>query len=267
MLSGRHYIYGIQTLLLEAGCHVSILRFKLVRRSFKAWGRREGPSDSRPKIPITVAILRKIRPFFFFNTHFDRVIWAMACLAVYGLLRCGEITPDAFDHLRYPTYNDWSIDNRTIGRFRLGTSKTDVFFQGTFVYVAANGSDTCPLFAMHSMISRAPFTWASRSPLFSLDGYTPVSRNVFLKTFGDRAQFSIPLSSFSGHSFRRGGAQSLYDAGTPLDIIRDIGRWKSDIVMRRYYGYSVDKLINLSSNMSKGLARRLLDFHLLKQPI
>ena len=32
MLSGRHYLYGIQTLLLEAGCHVSIFRFKLVRR-------------------------------------------------------------------------------------------------------------------------------------------------------------------------------------------------------------------------------------------
>lgn len=267
MLSGRHYLYGIQTLLLEAGCHVSILRFKLVRRALKAWGRREGPSETPLKLPITVSVLRSILRYFNLHTHSDRVIWAMACLAVYGLLRCGEVTPDAFDHLRYPIYSDWSYDaNDFIGRFRLGSSKTDVFFQGTYVYVAANHTPTCPMMAMRTMFSLAPFKWLPETPLFSFDGLKPVSRSVFLNTFRNRAQSVISSSSFSGHSFRRGGAQSLYDAGTDLKIIRDMGRWKSDIVMRRYYGYSIEQLCTLSLNVSRGQPRQLLDFHLLKAP-
>jgi hypothetical protein len=212
MLSGRHYLYGIQTLLLEAGCHVSILRSKLVRRALKAWGRREGPSETRPKVPITVSMLQTIRPCFNFLSHHDRVIWAMACLAVYGLLRCGEITTDAFDHLRYPTFADWTYDaNGLIGRFRLGSSKTDVFFQGTYVYVAANGTMTCPMAAMRSMISLAPFKWSSTCmPLFSFDGFQPISRGVFLNAFRNHTKHALDPSSFSGHSFRRGGAQSFF---------------------------------------------------------
>jgi hypothetical protein len=267
MLSGRHYLYGIQTLLLEAGCHVSILRLKLVRRALKAWGRREGPSDTRPKVPITVSVLSSIRRFFNLSSHDDRVIWAMACLAVYGLLRCGEVTLDAFDKLRYPIYSDWSYDAKGfIGRFRLGSSKTDVFFQGTYIYIAANNSPTCPMAAMRHMFSLAPFKWLPGTPLFSFDGIKPITRNVFLNNFRTRAQSVIDTTSFSGHSFRRGGAQSLYDAGTPLEVIRDIGRWKSDIIMRRYYGYSVEQLSNISLNVSKGFTRQLLDFHLLKAP-
>jgi integrase len=120
--------------------------------------------------------------------------------------------------------------------------------------------------AMKRMFSQAPFKWLTNSPLFSCDGIKPISRNIFLNTFRNRAQSVVAPTSFSGHSFRRGGAQSLYDAGTPLDVIRDIGRWKSDIVMRRYYGYSVEQLSNLSLNVSRGRTRHLLDFHLLKAP-
>jgi integrase len=120
--------------------------------------------------------------------------------------------------------------------------------------------------AMRNMISLAPFKWLSNSPLFTFDGFHPVSRAVFLNAFRKHAISVVAPSSFSGHSFRRGGAQSLYDAGTPLDIIRDMGRWKSDIVMRRYYGYSVEQLSNLSANVAKGPSRKLLDFHLLRAP-
>ncbi len=268
MLSGRHYLYGIQTLLLEAGCHVSIFRFKLVRRALKAWGRREGPTVTRPKAPLTIASLRSMADNFDFFVHRDRVLWAMACLAIYGLLRCGEMTVDSFDHQRYPVFSDWSLyEQGTVGRFRLGSSKTDVFFQGTFIYVAVNSSITCPVSSMMSMITKAPFKWTSNSPLFTFDGIRPISRHSFLSSFASKFPPSLKPLSFSGHSFRKGGAQSLYDAGVPLEMIRDIGRWKSDIVMRRYYGYTVEQLGSLSVAVSSGIHRRVLDTHLLRAPV
>lgn len=264
MSTGKHYLFGIQSLLLEAGHHVPILRFKQVRRALKAWGKREGPSTTRPKLPITTSLLRSAAPSFSKHNHHDRVIWAMVTLGVYGLLRCGELVSDAFDPSHFPRFRHWSLlEGGTIGRFHLALSKSDVFSHGTYVYVAANFSDTCPVTAVQAMVLLAPFKWYPESPLFTFDGIHPLSRSIFLsnvrKLFGP---ITSPLD-ISGHSFRRGGAQSLYDAGVPIQTIRNIGRWKSDIVMQRYYGLSTDKLRSISSAAASSFPSRILNFHLL----
>lgn len=267
MTTGRHYLFGIQSLLVEAGHHVPILRFKLVRRALKAWGKREGPTTTHSKLPVTVAVLRASVSSFSKRHHEDRVIWAMATLGVYGLLRCGEMTVDSFEPSRYPRFSDWSLhEHGTVGRFRLPTSKSDVLHQGTYIYVGVNASETCPVTAMRSMILLAPFMWTTASPLFSFNGIHPVTRSAFLKKVRNHFNATLPSSTVSGHSFRRGGAQSLYDAGVPLETIRDIGRWKSDLVMRRYYGFSVEKLRSISASAATAAPSRLLNFHLLRAP-
>lgn len=267
MATGKHYLYGIQSLLLEAGHHVPILRFKQVRRALKAWGRREGPIVSNPKLPVTVALLRSAALHFLPRDHADRVIWAMMTLGVYGLLRCGELTQDLFDATRYPRYSDWSLHEAgTIGRYYLSLSKTDVTFQGTHIYVSANSSPTCPVTSMQAMILLAPFNWSTSSPLFSLDGIRPISRTMFLSRVRKILSSVASPSDISGHSFRRGGAQSLYDAGLPLDTIRDMGRWKSDLVMRRYYGFSASKLHSISTQLATTSSSRLLNFHTSRGP-
>ena len=88
-----------------------------------------------------------------------------------------------------------------------------------------------------------------------------------MSSFASKFPPSLKPLSFSGHSFRKGGAQSLYDAGVPLEMIRDIGRWKSDIVMRRYYGYTVEQLGSLSVAVSSGMHRRVLATNLLRAPV
>lgn len=42
--------------------------------------------------------------------------------------------------------------------------------------------------------------------------------------------YDVEASSFSSHSLRRGGAQFLRDRGVPRDVIKVLGRWKSDAV-------------------------------------
>jgi len=39
---------------------------------------------------------------------------------------------------------------------------------------------------------------------------------------------------FSGHSFRAGHASDLFDAQVPLYVIKTVGRWRSDTVLRYY---------------------------------
>ena len=45
-----------------------------------------------------------------------------------------------------------------------------------------------------------------------------------------------------GHSFRQGGAQSLFDAGISVEDINIFGRWKSD-AFRLYIQMSIDRIV------------------------
>ena len=42
------------------------------------------------------------------------------------------------------------------------------------------------------------------------------------------SRLNLPAHRYNGHSFRKGGAQSLADAQVHRDIIQAMGRWSSD---------------------------------------
>lgn len=116
------------------------------------------------------------------------------------------------------------------------------------------------------MTSYAPFHLSPQSPLFTLDGRNPIDRDLFLncvKALLTKAGYDS--TKFSGHSFRRGGAQSAYDAGLPIDDLQVIGRWKSLDVARRYFGFTLDKLRSLSTAMASSRVSRPLKFESLSR--
>jgi len=114
---------------------------------------------------------------------------------------------------------------------------------------------------MQKMLAKLPSPPSPTSPLFSLDGHKPVTRQWFLKrTKSLLSKAGYKPESFSGHSFRRGGAQTAFDSGLPPDEIQRIGRWKSPEVARRYFGFTFHKLHALSANMAKVDPSRPLRF-------
>ena len=114
---------------------------------------------------------------------------------------------------------------------------------------------------MKKLLKKLPFPLSPTSPLFSLDGYKPVTRQWFLKhTKSLLSKVGYKPESFSGHSFRRGGAQTAFDSGLPLEEIQRIGRWKSPDVARRYFSFTFHKLHALSADMAKVDPSRPLRF-------
>ncbi len=108
----------------------------------------------------------------------------------------------------------------------------------TRVYLAQRSDALCPVRAW--LAYELSLTPASRAdsdlPAFQLHpaGGAPVSIPAFgrfLKLVADRLH--LDPASFSGHSFRRGGATALFQAGVPESQIKAHGRWKSD-AFRRY---------------------------------
>ena len=233
----------------------------LVKRALTGL-RHEDKPKKPPKLPVTVAILTHLAPFINSVSHPDRTLWAMMTLATYGLLRCGEIAQDSHDNSRFPRHHHWYLaPDGVLAHYYLPRSKADRHRDGTTIFVAANGSRTCPVAAMQKMLAKLPSPPSPTSPLFSLDGHKPVTRQWFLKrTKSLLSKAGYKPESFSGHSFRRGGAQTAFDSGLPPDEIQRIGRWKSPEVARRYFGFTFHKLHALSANMAKVDPSRPLRF-------
>ena len=112
-------------------------------------------------------------------------------------------------------------------RVFLPASKTDVFRLGVHVHLTANESDTCPIAALSAMLEDRSDDMTAESPLFQLEG-APMTRTSLLR--GMKVLLlaaGLDPAKYSGHSLRKGGAQSLYDAGVATSDIQTLGRWRS----------------------------------------
>ena len=92
---------------------------------------------------------------------------------------------------------------------------------------AAPGSSTCPVEALKHPFRTNP--QPATSPLFSGPDGSPLSRSIFISTLKTRLlAIGLDLSSYSGHSFRRGAASTAAAVGYADHEIQLLGRWRSD---------------------------------------
>jgi hypothetical protein len=263
--TARHYISGCQTLFAEVGEQIRPLRWPIVRRTLKGFYNKWIPPPKSKKQPITVTLLNRLRDSFNLSIHADRVTWAMACVATYGLMRCGEIAADSLCDSTFLTLADLDFnDEKSIARIFLVSSKSDTKHMGVSIYLATNNSPSCPVAALLSLLTSSRPKSPS-SPLFSYDFVKPASRAQFISRFKKKLSLIVnDVKSFSGHSFRRGGAQSLFDAGLEISDIQTLGRWRTDLVARRYFGMTKDRLCEISKLMTTTASSRPLQFESLK---
>jgi hypothetical protein len=59
---------------------------------------------------------------------------------------------------------------------------------------------------------------------------------------------SLWEEGYTGHSFRKGAAQTALDRGLSKEDIRLLGRWSSD-AMERYYKHAEGNIIRLSQKL------------------
>ena len=135
----------------------------------------------------------------------------------------------------------------------LNHSKTNQFGNNQMVIpmVANPVQALCPVFHMRELFAR--FDLEGHLPAFSYvenckvkcvtyDGFTKELRRL-LNAAG------INASSFSGHSFRRGGATYLYSLGADPLLIQASGDWATDC-FTRYVFLSLDQRLQAQEKMA-----------------
>jgi hypothetical protein len=262
----RTYLSSLSSLHEEMG-YPNLLDHKpLVNRCYKGIKKTIGVKSKLLRRPITTAILAQMKTKL--NSSFAcTMFYAAATLATYALLRMGEFTvttgkaqPNAFklltlaqlalktDQGQLVSLSSPSLwSSVTHMSLTLRTSKTDPFRQSVTIHIG----HVIPVQAMLSYLRVHPCLHTSSSPLFvqSETNHAPLTRDIMIHvTRLLLHMLGYNESEFHGHSFRKGGATSLANAGVAESVIQLVGRWLSDCY-KLYVVTPVETLLNASRAM------------------
>jgi hypothetical protein len=193
------------------------------------------------KLPITLAIMRKIFVLLDFSLASDLAFWAAALVAFYGLLRKNTLLPSCVgsDSLAFLLRKD--VADFTVHSFMLVIRQTKTIQFGQRLlkipFVSCLDEDVCPVSFLLKHVVGSPLP--GDSPLFNYceDGkvwsWTGASFVGYLKNCLNRVGF--PEGSYSGHSFRRGGCSMCFEAGLSVTDIKLRGDWRSNSFEKYLY--------------------------------
>jgi integrase len=186
----------------------------------------------RPRLAVTTAILGGIFPLIGNQQLAGLTLRAILSAGVFGLLRLGELLA-----LRLCDISFEDFAGTTCMVIRIRKSKTDQFRLGALVrlYALPQGkAGICPVAATKALLAVRPPS-DPKAPLWHKASGAKVSRGdvvIALRRlvyrFAKANDMDWSPDQFSGHSLRRGGATALFAAGMPADLIRTMGRWKSE---------------------------------------
>ena len=182
----------------------------------------------RARLPLTIGVLEEIYPCFDQSKRIDRVTFAIISTGVHGLFRLGELCPTTLEQEFFPRRADYSVveeDGVALSRIFLHRSKTDKLHQGISVSVPHNSRTTSAHRALVELfLEPAPnrVLTLTSDPLFPTPATAPScapSSSTAIARVGRNP------AHYAGHSLRKGGAQSLFDAGVDMRDIACVGRW------------------------------------------
>ena len=191
----------------------------------------------KPKLPITINLLLRIRSRLNLNGSKHASFWAICLVAFFGLFRKAHLLPDSetsFNPARMFTRADISLVDSCL-YITVRWSKTIQLGQRvvTIPLVAIPGSPLCPVTAVvhalrytsHCSDSSQAFAWRDSAHqqhrIFTYKAFTDILRSIL-------RELGVSSDLYGTHSFRRGGASFALEAGVPLDTISLLGDWKSD---------------------------------------
>ena len=233
------YLSAVRNLHLEHGHPDPIPESTLLRRVLKGICRVHGPGVVRPRLPVTMPVLRPLISALQSSNRYTATDKAMLkaamLLAFHGFLRCGEFTAPPASHvvLWWPQRRDVEICIRPPSlRYRLRRSKTDPGGNGAVIHIGPSSPEVCPVIAMTAYFTNSPARPTNH--LFAYSGSVPLRRASFTEDVRCllTAAGIANLEQYAGHSFRIGAATSAALCRTPEWLIRAMGRWTSDCVLR-----------------------------------
>ena len=257
----RQYLNIVRLMHLEAGLPNPLEKNWYVASILKGVRRVKGDASVQ-KLPITINVLKQVFPLLNLHSSFDRCFWAACLVGFFSFFRKSNLL--VASHLLFnPERNLCASDVRfTVGGAVLSVRWSKVIqFKERILHIPLPkipDSPFCPSTALLLLTLENPAT-SLPTPLFRYSWLGANNVPMTQHLFSDRLKqclgaIGLDASRYSGHSFRRGGAQFALQCGLPVDLIKLQGDWRSNACDRylepsfelrqqvaRTMGLSVDK--------------------------
>lgn len=232
------YLTAVRLLHLEGGLSNPVGDNWIINTLLKGIKRDKGTAITK-KLPMTPAILLRMRNLLNLNHPPDIVFWAVCLMLFFGLFRKSNVLTKkgCFSPSLHLTRGDIRLHQAGIV-VTIRWSKT-IQFREKSLTVPMPMQTTHPLCPSTAILRALAHTlgadplgpaFMTRAPDNSM---TPLLPEMFVhKLKLHRAALGLDSSAYSGHSFRRGGATWALTCGLPGETIQLMGDWTSDCYKR-----------------------------------
>lgn len=198
-------------------------------------------SSKRTRLPLTVGLLRKIKPVLglacpWLDASDRQMYWAALCLGVYGMFRISELAAprvrsQSAETTRRSDIQEMKEKNGAMLLVRLRSSKTDFTRQGVTIKVFENGSRTCPVAAYREYLRLSPHQQPDQPAFVQKDGTFLTRERLTVALRRSLGLLGMDATAYASHSLRIGGVVSAAAAGYGIETLKKLGRWASDAVL------------------------------------
>ena len=253
----QQHLSAIRWLHLEFDLQHPLMDNHHVTSLIKAVKRDKG-CEPRYKLTLSSNHLLSMKSHLDLTKPADAQLWSIILTCFYGLLRISNVTVptiSAVNDVKSITRKDIEFHpNGTI--LNIHWTKTLQFRQRVLqTALPLLNSALCPTAALIHFISLAGNVPAD-APAWTYIDATGVPRPPTPSSIRSRLQdlfaaVGLPMTDFNTHSLRRSGASHLLAASVPVDVIKVIGDWRSDSVLRYLKPDSLQKLSLVNSSFQK----------------
>ncbi len=222
---------------------------------------KSAASRPRQRLPITPAILRKLRKVWEQEKEsWDNImLWAACSMCFFGFLRSGEITVPSlaqYDAGAHLSEGDVLLEGSSPPRMvqvTIKASKTDPFRKGVTLYLGRSGNEElCPVSAIAAYLvarGRTP------GPFFKMASGVPLSRERLVQKVRAALEIAgVDAAKYSGHSFRIGAAMTAATVGIEDSLIKTLGRWESAAYLL-YVRVPRNRLVGVAEKLVAGVSK------------
>ena len=242
----KTYLAGLASTSLELGYRDTIRDNALIYQLLRGIKRTTGIKMRQTRLPITASIVRAMisripRQLQCFD---DKLVFAAATAGTFGLLRAGEFVETDKNQASLLTLPQLALFNSQSMPINVHTASAAQLAQACYYIIHLDQSKADPFrFGADVVIGNTVAVQAMIDYLIIHPARAVATATLFCKRDGSnltRPQLITHIRHhlvqsgikdahlYHGHSFRKGGAQTLKELGVDEQTIQLLGRWSSN---------------------------------------
>ena len=252
----RNYLSGVRVLHIFHGLSFMHPKDFLLQLELRGIARLD-PHVPVRATPVTPSVLLSFQKHMNMQDSLHCSVWACSLFCFFTMARLGSILPRGKTTQLHTilTRDRVNFSKEGILITLLHTKTIQFGKRRLHIPLMRNDSPLCPVKAYERILATIPTQVAGPAFQFSDKGVSKVlTRSNFIKTF--RAVLKSAgvkdAATFTGHSFRRGGATWAFQVGIPGELIQICGDWVSD-AYKRYLEFTMQDKLNLAAQLVRHL--------------